>query len=129
MPVGRPTTYNQEVLDKAREYIDNCPDVVPIVVGLCGYINRSKTVVYRWAQEPDKQEFKDILDEISEKQENQLIRGGLLNEFNSPIAKMMLAKHGYSDRQEVDHQSSDKSMSPASQSQAVLDAIKAKHDA
>ncbi|WP_415843310.1 terminase small subunit [Xenorhabdus thuongxuanensis] len=42
-----------------------------------------------------------------------LINKGLTGDFNSTIAKMMLTKHGYSDKQEIDHRSPDGSMSPA----------------
>jgi hypothetical protein len=38
----------------------------------------------------------------SAKQERQLISGGLTNEFNSAITKMMLTKHGYTDKTETD---------------------------
>ncbi|MEN7471298.1 terminase small subunit, partial [Providencia stuartii] len=45
-------------------------------------------------------------------QENRLINKGLIGEFNPTITKLMLANHGYSEKQEVDHKSSDSSMSP-----------------
>lgn len=99
---GRPTDYTDDMLKLAREYIDDCPDKVPMVVGLCKYISRAKSTVYRWAKEEGKEEFKDILEEIEENQHIELINGGLDNIFNSAITKMMLTKHGYSDKVEQD---------------------------
>ena len=116
MAGGRPSSYSKDVLKKAKEYIDSFQtstnEVVPSVVGLCQVINRAKSTVYKWRSEPDKQEFSDILERIEEKQQILLVNGGLLGDFNSNIAKMMLTKHGFSDKQEIDHQSSDGSMSP-----------------
>ncbi len=112
MGAGRPTTYTKEVVEKAKDYIANCPDQVPLVVGLCQYIGRSKSTVYSWARDDDKKEFLDVLEQIEELQEVKLIKGGLSGEFNSPIAKMMLTKHGYSDKVQQDNVSSDGSMTP-----------------
>jgi hypothetical protein len=112
----RPTTYTEEMLAKAREYLEVYDSVleelVPTVVGLCDYIERSKTTVYRWAQEEGKDEFRDILGAIEQKQEKALVKGGLSGQFNSVITKMMMTKHGYSDKQEIDHRSADGSMTP-----------------
>ena len=102
MKRGRPTDYTDQVLELARGYVKNCPDKVPIVVGLCKHIGRAKTTVYRWAKEDGKEEFKDILEEIEENQHIGLINGGLDSTFNSRITKMMLTKHGYSDKVEQD---------------------------
>ena len=97
---GRPTLYTDDMLVKAQDYIDNCPDVVHTVVGLCLYIGVAKSTAYRWAEEGNAV-FKDILDTVSEKQEQKLIGSGLINEFNSAITKMMLTKHGYTDKTET----------------------------
>jgi hypothetical protein len=111
MAGGRPTEYSQEVLDKAEEYLEYYTDheqVVPSVVGLCKFINRAKSTVYKWSDEDDKAEFSDILSRVSELQELRLINCGLSNQFNPAVTKMMLTKHGYSDKQEVDHTSGGK---------------------
>ena len=36
-------------------------------------------------------------------QASQLIQNGLVNNYNATITKLMLTKHGYRDKQEVDH--------------------------
>jgi hypothetical protein len=105
MPAGRPTTYTKELLKAAKEYLSiykDSDEVVPTIVGLCRHIGRSKSIVYKWKGEPDKQEFLDILEEIEETQEIDLIGGGLKSTLNPTITKMMLTKHGYSDKLETD---------------------------
>ena len=49
---------------------------------------------------------------MEETQERSLVRGGLEGKYNPAITKMMLTKHGYSDKVEQDLTSSDGSMSP-----------------
>jgi len=111
----RPTTYTKDMLKVAGMYAEDSSaygDTVPTVVGLCGVIKRSKSTVYKWCSESDKAEFSDIVREIEEKQEAQLIKGGLSGIYNASITKLLLSKHGYSDKQELDVKSSDGSMSP-----------------
>ncbi len=108
-PVGRPTLLTYELVCKAYKYIEECPDIVPSVVGLCVYIGVAKTTIYRWIEE-DCLEFKDILGAIAELQELKLITGGLSSEFNPTITKMMMTKHGYSDKLETDVTSNGKTL-------------------
>jgi uncharacterized protein with von Willebrand factor type A (vWA) domain len=108
MAAGRPTSYTEEVLTSAYDYLANYKDndeVIPTVVGLCRHIGRGKTTVYNWAAEKtdEKAEFRDILEAIEENQHIGLVNGGLSNAFNPTITKMMMTKHGYSDKQEIDH--------------------------
>jgi len=69
MPGGRPTTYNEEVIALAYDYIENCTDVVHSVVGLCIHMGRAKGLVYRWIKEADKSELSDIVKIVNELQE------------------------------------------------------------
>ena len=110
--MARPTDYTEELLDKARTYLEETADAVPIVVGLCLHIGIAKTTAYRWVEE-GRQEFKDILEEVMEKQEAELVNGGLKSTFNPTITKMMMTKHGYQDVIKNDNVSSDGSMTPA----------------
>ncbi|WP_218060016.1 DNA-packaging protein [Gilliamella sp. wkB72] len=41
-----------------------------------------------------------------------MVNKGLIGDFNVPITKPMLSNHGYSEKQEIYHQSSDGTMSP-----------------
>ena len=116
MPAGRPTDYTPELLEKARKYIDGHwemqGDAIPSIAGLAVYLKKSRETLHAWARDEAKEQFSDMLGEMLAKQENILISKGLLNEHNATITKLVLSKHGYSDRIEQDLQSSDGSMTP-----------------
>lgn len=104
----RPTTYNEEVLADAHYYVDHFDEecfneeVIPTVVGLCRYIRRARSTVYAWASEEGKEEFSDIVKELEEYQHIKLVNGGLTNKYNPMIAKLILGRHGYTDKVELD---------------------------
>ena len=98
----------QEYLHK-QGYIKN-GEIIPSMAGLALYANCSRSSLYNYAS--SSKEFKDMLELIKARQEVELINKGLKGEFNASIAKLMLANHGYSEKQEIDHQSSDGIMSP-----------------
>jgi hypothetical protein len=103
--MGRPSEYSQEIVDQAWEYIENYAEhehAVPSVVGLCSVINRGKSTLYDWAKDPEK-EFSDILEAIKEKQELVTFNKALKGDYNATIAKLLLGKHGYSDKQDNVH--------------------------
>ena len=126
--VGRPSEL-AECLIKAKEYLlggyETFGDVVPSVAGLACYLGKHKASMYNYAEQST--EFFDTLEAIKTVQENKLLNGGLTGSFNSTITKLMLSNHGYREKQEIDHQSSDGSMSPQAKEDAILDAIKAKY--
>ncbi len=111
--MGRPSKF-AESLAKAKEYLmggyETVGDVVPSVAGLACYLGGSRKTVYEWVKEST--DLSDTLEGILAMQENKLINKGLNGDFNPTITKLMLANHGYSEKQEVDHKSSDSSMSP-----------------
>ncbi|EOV8087956.1 MULTISPECIES: DNA-packaging protein [Providencia] len=111
--MGRPSKF-AESLVKAKEYLmggyEAVGDVVPSVAGLACYLGVSRKTVYEWVKEST--DLSDTLEGILAMQENKLINKGLNGDFNPTITKLMLANHGYSEKQEVDHKSSDSSMSP-----------------
>jgi len=115
-PVGRPSEYTQEKLAKALAYINGGweieGDVVPQVAGLSLAIGVTRETVYEWARDPEKKEFTDILTRVQRSQERKLINGGLAGGFNPAVTKMLLVKHGYSDKIEQEHTSPDGSMTP-----------------
>ncbi|EPI2106718.1 DNA-packaging protein [Providencia rettgeri] len=111
--MGRPSKF-AESLGKAKEYLmggyETVGDVIPSVAGLACYLGVSRKTVYEWVKEST--DLSDTLEGILAMQENKLINKGLNGDFNPTITKLMLANHGYSEKQEVDHKSSDSSMSP-----------------
>ena len=105
MSAGRPSKYTPELLKKAREYVDGAwklDDAVPMIVSLALYCDISKETVYAWMKDPEKEEFSDIAKRVEALQEKYLSKGGLDNSFNANITKLLLSKHGYSDKHDVD---------------------------
>jgi len=104
MPGGRPTKYNNSILADANDYLENFKDegdVIPSVEGLSLKLNIARQTLYNWADDEDKKEFLDILENINTKQKKLLLNNGLTGEFNSNIAKLVLGKHGYSEKQSI----------------------------
>lgn len=101
MPAGRPTKYGQEILDKTRKYIDGGYGIFPSIAGLALALKVSRDTVREWAKEEGKEEFSAIIEELQALQEQKLLENGLTNEYNPTITKVVLTKHGYSDKQET----------------------------
>tara|TARA_R110002124_G_scaffold62235_1_gene170404 strand:+ start:75 stop:470 length:396 start_codon:yes stop_codon:yes gene_type:complete len=107
-PVGRPTLYTEELLAKAKTYLSVYTRLIPSHQDLCLFLGVADATLYRWAEE--KPEFKEILDEVKQTQFAKSMDGGLSGDMNPSIVKLLLGKHGYSDK--LDNTSSDGSMSP-----------------
>lgn len=110
--MGRPTKYSAELQEQADRYIHDwsLTDAVPSRVGLCCYLGISKPTSRDWAgQYPD---FSSTLDAVDALQEYVAMNKGITGDFNSTIVKLVLANHGYSDKIQSDHTSTDGSMSP-----------------
>jgi|TARA_R110000822_G_C15122448_1_gene474161 hypothetical protein len=123
MKSGRPTSYNDEVLQMAKDYLnyflDNKsevnlipPQVIPTAVGLCAYINIGTSTIHVWDKDEEKVEFRAVLDKIKQVQHVIALNGGMTGVYSAPIVKLLLTKHGYSDKSEQDIKSSDGSMTP-----------------
>lgn len=122
MAGGRPTEYNERVLIYSKDYIDSCEDEItsvisgqsdsftkyeqklkvkiPTIEGLARYLKISRSTLYLWQKEHP--EFSDIIEELQQKQAERLLSNGLSGDYNSTIAKVLLTKHGYTDKQEID---------------------------
>lgn len=126
---GRPTKFNEELKEKALHYIENFQDygdIVPSIEALALELGVSRSTVYLWGSDPDHP-FSDILEKCNQRQVRVLFNGSLSGGMNAQITKLMLGKQGYSEKLEQDHTSSDGTMSPKDSSNAVLEALKAKH--
>lgn len=124
-PVGRPTKYNDELQEQADAYVLNWADrdAVPSRVGLCCHLGISKHTSYEW--EKLYPEFSATLQAVETLQEHTAVNKGITGEFNSTIVKLVLANHGYSERQALDHTTAGQPMQ--STQDAVLRALEAKH--
>jgi hypothetical protein len=120
---GRPTDFNDQVLQDACNYVKEfCNDEekqvvtgqgesftkyetklvvkLPSVEGLALYLEVSRSTVYLWQKQ--HKEFSDIIETLLQKQAQVLINKGLSGDYNPTIAKVLLTKHGYTDKQEID---------------------------
>jgi hypothetical protein len=105
MAGGRPTDYKDEMIATGYEYINNHVehgDVVPTAAGLASVLNVARRTLYDWASQESKAEFSHMLEVLNQKQERVLLSGALLNDMNANIAKLMLTKQGYSDKQQTE---------------------------
>ena len=104
--MARPTKYTPELLEAAREYVNNFKehgDVIPSHAGLAVVLKLSRETLYAWNNQEGKEPFSDILSEILVKQENLLMNGGLSGDFNAAITKLVLGKHGYHEKVDNEH--------------------------
>lgn len=114
MPAGRPTKYTPEIQKKADEYVQGGflaeGDVVPSQAGLALILDLDRQTIHNWKSAHP--EFFDTLERISYLQEKISLNGGLKGDLNSTIVKLLLANHGYSERQAVDLTSKGESLNP-----------------
>lgn len=102
--MSRPTNHSEKLEEIAWDYVKNFKaygDETPMIVGLSRVINRSRSTIYEWIEKKTGA-FPDIAEAIAERQQIELCNKGLTGEFNSSITKLMLSKHGFAEKQEVD---------------------------
>jgi DNA-binding transcriptional regulator YiaG len=120
---GRPTKYTKEIIKKAEKYLSECIDTteqvvtgesekftsykekikvnLPTIEGLAVYLEVHRDTLYEWEKEHD--EFSDIIERLRGSQIKSLVNNGLSGDYNPTIAKVLLSKHGYSEKQEIQH--------------------------
>lgn len=87
----------------AKDYIENHQrygDVIPSVEGLALVLGVNRDTIYEWKRQ--YKEFSDALEILNLKQTKLLINAGLLNKVNIAIAKLLLSKQGYTEKQELE---------------------------
>lgn len=116
MITGRPTKLTDALIEKAAKYANSDymtqSEVIPTIEGLAVYLDVSRSTIYNWKTE--NRDFLDILDGLMARQAKELFSNGLTGDFNPTITKLILTKHGYSDRVEQDVTSSDGALAPTS---------------
>lgn len=115
MPGGRPTKLTKALIAKAQGYLDDTSymdtKLLPTVEGLAMRIGISRETAYEW--EKSDEQFSDILEKLRQAQAEKLIQNGLMNRYNSTIAKMILSgKHGYVEKSQQDVTSDGKAIGP-----------------
>lgn len=101
MKVGRPSKLTDEVREQIAAYLSDCieNDKVPTAARLAVNLDISKSTLYKWAE--DDKQLSDTLKKLQSIQEATLIDGSLANKLNPTISKLMLANHGYRERQDI----------------------------
>ncbi len=99
-PGGRPSKYNNVILNKAQQYIETYDSLdighkIPSVAGLAVYLQVHKDTIYEWCKH--HAEFSDSVKSMMCQQEAVLLGNGLDGTFNAHITKLVLSKHGYGD--------------------------------
>jgi len=100
-PGGRPTKYNSGIIRKTKEYLDDYEKhghKLPTLAGLSLVLGINKETVQQWITHDDKKEFSVLTSKIMSAQEQMLLNNGLDNTWNSGIARLVLSKHGYTDK-------------------------------
>tara|TARA_R110000764_G_scaffold2108_1_gene9170 strand:- start:125 stop:493 length:369 start_codon:yes stop_codon:yes gene_type:complete len=115
--MSRPTKYTPKLLDKANHYLNNYTRLIPSNQDLCLHLDISETTLYRWAEEHEQ--FRDILGKVKLTQFTVAMDGGLGGDLNANLVKLLMGKHGLSEKSTVDQISSDGSMAPKSKIELV----------
>lgn len=102
---GGEIKYTPERVELAHNYLEDYDTIynqaIPSVQGIAKVLKVAESTVYKWAGESDKVELSEILSKLKSLQHETLVTKGLKGDFNSTITKLILTKHGYSDKQEI----------------------------
>lgn len=113
--MARPIEYTTRHTELAIEYLDSCKDSyterdklkvkLPSIEWLARHFQKEnipvhRSTIYEWKE--TYPEFSDILEAILSEQAERLINSSISGEYNSNIAKLLMGKHWYSDKQEID---------------------------
>lgn len=118
-----PSKYSQKMVKKTKKYTKMCEDEqiqvlkqenaekgyqmfeqktkvnLPSVEGLAFYLKVNVDTIYDWKKKyPD---FSEAIGELHAKQTKMLLSKGLSGEYNSTIAKLILASRGYREKMDV----------------------------
>jgi hypothetical protein len=100
---GHPTLYSAEMQEKADDYLNNYSsygDAIPSNCGLACVLGVAEKTIYNWSEKNPA--FLQTLERIQTKQKNVTLNNGLTNTFQPTIAKLVLANHGFHDKQDID---------------------------
>jgi hypothetical protein len=99
--------YGEGILRKAKEYYDIYANggkigkfIVPTMEGYALYMSINTDTIYEWLKDTKKKEFSEITRMLQNLRAQMLQNEGLLGTWNSNITKLLLSKHGYSEKTE-----------------------------
>ncbi|MCA1565833.1 MAG: DNA-packaging protein [Acidobacteria bacterium] len=104
-PGGRPTKLTADLIEVANAYLDlndqlGPAALLPTIERLALTLGVHRDTLRVWGDE--SQEFSAILERLRASQADKLLQNGLTGRYNSTIVKLVLTKHGYVEKQEVD---------------------------
>lgn len=94
-PGGRPTKYSEEILEKAREYLQKCVDnsAIPFIEQLAFQLDINDETVLEW--EKKYEEFSATIKRVRQLQKFMLLSGSLNETYNVTASIFQLkANHG-----------------------------------
>ena len=97
--IGRPSKYNANIIEKVKHYLSNYESlgmVIPTQSHLCRFIGITEETSIQWKKTHEL--YSELLAELEAIQRDKLLNNGLSGSFNSAITKLILHKHGYSER-------------------------------
>jgi hypothetical protein len=112
--MARPAEYDAKTIaNGVSAYVTLCnqKNYLPTIEGLAVHLGVARATLYDWADPKSDRfhaEFSHIFEQLKAAQASQLIQNGLVNNYNPTITKLMLTKHGYNDKAQVDHTSDGK---------------------
>lgn len=75
---------------------------LPTIEGLAKFIDVNRSTIYEWAKQKEYFKFSDTLQRLKEEQAERVINMTMSGDYNPTIAKLLLASHGYVEKQEID---------------------------
>ena len=111
---GRNTELDTMLIDYGMHYLDHWEEEgnqVPTIPGFCLAVGISKATFYNWINDftqPGKEltglqsQFLDLACQLEDTQHDKLIQKGLAGSFQPTIAKLILYKHGHSEKGEIE---------------------------
>lgn len=119
--MARPTKYDPKMVNEVYKYANGgyiaCNDAIPSRAGLACELQVSLNSLKNWEREYP--EFLSALAHLDAMQHRTTLSGGIRGDMNATICKLVLANHGYSEKQQTDHTSSDGTMTPITRIEIV----------
>lgn len=103
---GRPSKLTPDLIQQAWEYVELTTNfgyqLLPTIEGLSLAMKVSRETIYDWESTDASKDFSDIVKQLRSAQAEKLIQLSLAGKYNPMISKLMLSKHGYIEKQEID---------------------------
>ncbi len=97
--IGRPTKYNDEILNKAKSYVSHCQDKekIPYIEELALILDINDDTIVEWTKK--HKEFSATIDQLKTLQKLRIKDGALTKQLHPSTSMFLLrANHGVSDR-------------------------------